>query len=139
MDLLERVHIHATKLVRGLAKLSMTYESRLKSLGLYSLYCWRQQGDLIETFKILKGYYNINCEKFFTRSTIHHTRGHNLKLFKQQSRSNLRLNFFTQRVINNWNKLPINIIQVDSVALFKHELDYYWTNIGYGYEQRPGA
>ena len=33
----------------------------------------------------------------------------------------------------------INIIQIDRVALFKRELDYYWTNIGYGYEQRPGA
>ena len=68
MDLLERVQIHATKLVRGLAKLS--YESKLKSLGLYSLYCRRQQEDLIETFKTLKSYYNINCEKFFTRSIM---------------------------------------------------------------------
>ena len=42
MELLERVQIHATKLVRGLAKLS--YESRLKFLGLYSLYCRHQRG-----------------------------------------------------------------------------------------------
>ena len=56
INLLERVQIHATKLVRGFANLS--YESRLKSLGLYSLYYRRQWMDLIETFKILKGYYN---------------------------------------------------------------------------------
>jgi len=30
------------------------------------------------------------------------TRGHSLKFFKKQSRTTLRLNFFTQRVINTW-------------------------------------
>ena len=89
IDLLERVQIW------GLANLSYMYEFRLKSLGLYSLHCHHQWEDLIETFKILKGCYNVNCEKLFTRSIIHYTRGHNLKLFKQQSRLNLRLNFFT--------------------------------------------
>jgi len=52
---LERVQIQATKLVFDLADLP--YEKRLKELGIYSLYCWRQSGDLIETFKILNGYY----------------------------------------------------------------------------------
>ena len=60
IDLLERVQIQATKLVRGLANLS--YEFRLKSLGLNSLYRCHQQGNLIETFKILKGYYKYKCE-----------------------------------------------------------------------------
>ena len=38
----------------------LPYETRLERLGLYSLYCRRQRGDLIETYKILNGYYDIN-------------------------------------------------------------------------------
>ena len=57
IDNLERVQRRATKLVNEFTKLS--YENRLKKLGIYSLYCRRQHGDLIETYKILNGYYNV--------------------------------------------------------------------------------
>jgi len=50
-------------------------------LGLYSLYCRRQRGDLIETFKILNGYYDIDPAKFFTLNSTDVTRGHSMKLF----------------------------------------------------------
>jgi len=49
-----RVQRQATKLVFDLADLPC--EERLKELGIYSLYRWRQHGDFIETFKILNGY-----------------------------------------------------------------------------------
>ena len=45
-------------------------------LGIYSLYCRRQRDDLIETYKLLKGYYDIDWFKLFTLSSISHTRGH---------------------------------------------------------------
>ena len=62
IDLLEKVQRRATKLLLHL--FDLPYETRLEKLGLYSLYCRRQRGDLIETYKILNGYYDINPTSF---------------------------------------------------------------------------
>ena len=45
------MQIRATKLVKGF--------SRLQKLGFYLLYSKHEQGGLIETYKVFKGYYNI--------------------------------------------------------------------------------
>ena len=136
IDVLEKVQVRATKLVKGLERLP--YTTKLQKLGLYSLYCRRVRGDLIETYKILRGYYDIEWSQLFTLN-LSNTRGHCWKLFKKQSRTTLRQNFFTQRVINVWNSLPDHVVSAPNVALFKHHLDCYWEQIGYGFEQRPSA
>ena len=62
-----------------------------------------------------------------------------MRLFKSYYRLNTRANFFTQRVINNWNNLPNEVVSANSIGSFKSKLDDYWKQTGYGYAQRLTA
>ena len=132
---MEKIQRQATKMVLVLRHLQ--YEGRLKKLGIYSLAARRLRGDLIEAFKLLHGYTNINYEIFFKLNNTTETQGHNWKLFKPQTTKGLqcRVNFFSLMVINAWNKLPCNVVSATSTNQFKPQLDHYWIKNGYGFSQ----
>ena len=115
---LEKVQRRATKMVYGLK--DTAYEDRLKILGLPSLENRRLRGDLIEVFKILTDRENVNKEQFFSLSEFSHLRGHTLKLSKQRSSRQVHQHFFSQRIINSWNKLPSDVVLSTSVNMFKN-------------------
>jgi len=76
--------------------------------------------DLIEVFKILKGYENIDQEVFFDMSQSS-LRGHSLKLNKKRVRLDVAKFSFSNRVVNDI--LDEEIISGCSLAGFKRKLD----------------
>ena len=45
------------------------------------------------------------------------TRGQNFKLFKQQSRLQIRSNFYFNKIINDWNNLSQDVVMSIKTAL----------------------
>ena len=123
IDLLEKVQRRITKTFSGLHNIS--YEERLRVLGLTTLKQRRIRGDMIQVFKILNGY--DSCDISLSPSNASHTRGHSNKLQMHHCRLNIRKYQFANRVINNWNNLPQYVISSTSVNQFKKNIDQHYT------------
>ena len=105
----------------------LNYEEKLKKLNLEPLYIRRRKADLILVFKILNGFCNVNKESWFTtvgNETLRTTRlnSYNLNLKKQKFRTEIRKNFFTNRVVDEWNKLPTSVKDSKTVNEFKTKI-----------------
>ena len=96
---------------------NLTYQQRLEKLNMTTLLERRMRGDLIETFKILKGFSNYGST-FFNLSD----RTQNL-IYRATN-----IDFFSERVINYWNKLPEDVKDKRSVNSFKNALDTFRSN-----------
>ena len=104
----------------------LPYSERLQVLGLPTLEYRRERADMIQVYKILHGIDIANREKLFQMAPYTTTRGHSLKFFKKRCRLNLRSNYFSQRVIDQWNGLPINLVTAPSLNAFKSRLNNFW-------------
>ena len=109
------------------------YEDRLRILGLTTLAVRRKRGDLIECYKILSRKENLDPNQFFQRSDTTHLRVHSCELSVNRCRLQLTQNFFNQREIKDWNKLPQYVVDAPYVNSFKNRLDTHWKNSGYGH------
>ena len=108
-------------MIRGQEHLS--YEERLRELGLLSLEKRRLQGDLIVAFQYLKGAYKLEGERLFLRVDSGRTRENGFKLRQGRFRLDIRRRFFTQRVLTHWNRLPKESVDAPSLEAFKARLD----------------
>jgi len=118
MDVLEWIQRRATKIIRGLEYLS--YEDRLRELGLFSLEKRRHRGDLIAAFQYLKDAYRKDGG--YKVGSVRR-RGHGCKLKEGSFRLEIRKKFFTMRVVKHWKRLPREAEAAPSLEVFKARMD----------------
>ena len=95
------------------------------------VFAYNLRGDQTEVFKILNGYENIDRNVFFSLKKDSRTRGHEVKLVKDQCRLDIRKHSFSQRTINEWNKKSTDCVTASSVNMFKNKVDTYLRRAGY--------
>ena len=79
----------------------------------------------------MRGSDRIDPAVFFKFLPSQVTRGHILKIHKQQAQCQVRSQSYSIRVVNDWNNLPADVVNAKSVASFKKRLDNHWKDLQY--------
>ena len=118
----------------------MRYEERLKVMGLTTLSDRIKRGDLIEMFKVMRCCEPIEWvndpllkSSILSEGPSGAVRGNSMRLVRESfpskkkndfaSSVSIRHDFFLNRVVPDWIKLPESVIKSKTVAGFKAALD----------------
>ena len=124
IETLERIQRRATKMIPALR--CFPYKERLRKLRLHSLEVRRLRGQLIEVFKILNGFDNVNSS-LLIRDENPITRNNGFKLIGKRFQTDRAKHFFTNKIVRIWNLLPASVVESLSINQFKNRIDKYFT------------
>jgi len=96
---------------------------------LFSLKKRRLRGDLINTYKYLKGGCQKDEARLLSVVPSNRTRGNGHKLKHRKFQLNMKKSVFTLRVMEHWNRLPGEAVDSASLEIFKTRLDEVLCNL----------
>lgn len=99
-------------------KIKSRITERIEAFNLLTMEEKKVSGDLITPLKFLNQLDEVDYEKLFERSNKR-TRDHSTKLSKQLLRKDVKKYFYCIRVVDNWNKLYCETVNVDKIHQFK--------------------
>jgi len=120
IECLENVQKRAVRAISGLK--GQSYEEKLKELNIASLQDRRREMDMVQTYKMVNNIDMDNSETMFVRAdTRRPTRERSGKdnLLTRRYQHEYRRNFFSVRVIEEWNALPDRVKEAGTTVQFR--------------------
>ncbi len=78
--------------------------------------------------KTLEMFIKVEASKLFSLDNTSRTRSSGEKLRCKEVQLSTAKFFFTNDVVNEWNKLPPSVVQCDAINSFKNKLDHHLLN-----------
>ena len=124
-QVLERVQQQAVKMMSGLR--GQSYEEKCKEIGLDTLENRREDADMIQTFKIITRTDKVDRSTWFKMAAENAERvtraaSDKSRIAVKRVKTEARRHFYSQRVVEKWNKLPMAARDSKNVKSFKRAL-----------------
>lgn len=122
IDAIEKVQLASLHLCKGIHNQNLDYNAKLKILYLPTLVERRRRGDIIESFKVIRGFYNLDCESLYSFVGHKHATRQNSPWTLERFTTD-DVTWLCRRVIPDWNRLPSSVISAQTVNAFKNLID----------------